>query len=63
MVICFFTSTKELFTMVIKLLAYIFYLPALIFICPIYAYSRLNDFSWGTKGLTNETFTDQTIIY
>ena len=58
MILGIIITFKEIFYMLVKFISYLFYLPAYIFICPIYSFCRLNDFSWGTKGLTNETFTD-----
>lgn len=47
-------SLKKYVEMCSSVLSYIFYIPTYIHILQIFAFSRIDDLSWGTKGLDND---------
>lgn len=47
-------SFRKYFEMLVSLISYIFYTPTYIHILMIFSFSRIDDLSWGTKGLDDD---------
>ena len=47
-------SFKKAIEMITSVLSYIYYAPTYINFLQMFAFSRIDDLSWGTKGLDND---------
>ena len=48
-------SFKKYVEMITSVLSYIFYAPTYINLLQMFAFARIDDLSWGTKGLDNDS--------